>query len=102
MDRLALQALLESILGSDQVYFQPPSNVNMQYPAIRYSFLKLDGKSANNHRYTSEWVYQLILLTRDPEPESSINKQIAALQYCKFDRTYVSDNIHHFIYNLSI
>ena len=102
MDRLALQALLESILGSDHVYFQPPSNVTMEYPAIRYSFTKIDGKHANNKRYTGEWVYQLIFITKDPNPESIINKKLMALTYCKFDRAYKSDNLHHFVYSITI
>ena len=102
MDRLALQALLESILGSDHVYFQPPSNVTMIYPAIRYSFTKIDGKYANNHRYTGEWVYQIIYITKDPEPKSLVNQKLTALTYCKFDRSYVSDNLNHFVYSITI
>lgn len=38
--RIDLQYLLENILGSRHVYFQPPETVKMNYPAIVYS---LDG-----------------------------------------------------------
>ena len=37
--RLDLQKLLVELLGSDNVYFQPPPSVQMNYPAIVY---KLD------------------------------------------------------------
>ena len=34
--RLELQSKLEEILGSRQVYYQPPETVKMEYPAIVY------------------------------------------------------------------
>ena len=35
-DRKALQADLEQLIGSRNVYYQPPENVKMNYPAIVY------------------------------------------------------------------
>ena len=35
--RLILQSALEAILGSRNVYFQPPSGFQMQYPCIVYT-----------------------------------------------------------------
>ena len=35
--RLNLQTTLETILGSRNVYFQPPESVKLKYPAIVYS-----------------------------------------------------------------
>ena len=49
--RLKLQTILEDILGSGNVYFQPPSSVKMSYPAIRYSRDNIDKKVANNSTY---------------------------------------------------
>ena len=34
--RLELQAILAEILETDQVYFQPPPTVKMEYPCIVY------------------------------------------------------------------
>jgi len=34
--RLELQEVLESLLGSRNVYFQPPLNLKMNYPCIIY------------------------------------------------------------------
>ena len=36
-DRLDLHECLCKILNSNNVYFQPPENVRMNYPAIVYS-----------------------------------------------------------------
>ena len=38
-NRLDLQALLEDLLGSRNVYYQPPESVKMNYPAIVYACL---------------------------------------------------------------
>ena len=34
--RLELQNLLANLLGTNNVYFQPPPTVQMEYPAIVY------------------------------------------------------------------
>ena len=34
--RLELQTLLEDLLESTNVYYQPPENLKMEYPCIRY------------------------------------------------------------------
>ena len=31
--RIELQTILETIMGNRNVYFQPPANINMSYPA---------------------------------------------------------------------
>lgn len=40
--RIDFQHLLEEILGSPHVYFQPPATVKLEYPAIIYSLDNLD------------------------------------------------------------
>ena len=35
--RLELQDLLETVLGSQYVYFQPPATLRMRYPCIVYA-----------------------------------------------------------------
>ena len=46
--RLSLQTMLEEILGSRNVYYNPPASVRMEYDAIVYSRTKIDNKFANN------------------------------------------------------
>ena len=99
MDRLELQTLFESILGSDHVYFQAPAITLMKYPAIRYSLSKLGGKRAGNRRYTKETVYQVILI--DKNPESPYVQALLEIAYCKFDRAYTADNYNHFSFTIT-
>ena len=46
--RLTLQIKLEDLLGSKHVYYQPPENLKMEYPAIRYSKSDEEDIYANN------------------------------------------------------
>jgi hypothetical protein len=98
-DRLKLQALLEGILGSRNVYFQPPENVNLQYPCIIYSRGVIHRTNfANDKPYQQKIRYTLNII--DANPDSEIPGRIAELPMCVFERHYTSDNLNHDIYNL--
>ena len=96
--RLELQDLLEELLGSTRVYFQPPSNVQMQYPCIVYQ--RDDARSffANNRPYRYAKGYQVIFIDRDPD--SPVPDKIAQLPMCTFDRHYKADNLNHDSFSL--
>lgn len=96
--RLNLQADLEEILGSRNVYFQPPSSVRMRYPAIVYSRKDVEKRSANDGVYRRLPSYELILIDKDPD--SKFVDKILELPYCSFDRHYESDNLNHDVFTL--
>lgn len=91
--RVKLQQILEEILGSKNVYYQPPENVRMNYPAIRYSKESIDSKFANNSKYINTKRYQITLIDRRPD-NSAIDK-ILNLPLSSYDRHFISDNFHH-------
>jgi len=95
---LALQALLESVLGSDHVYFQPPSNVKMQYPCIVYSRDSAETEFADNHPYRVLKRYQVTYI--DQDPDSDVPDKVALLPTATFDRFYVAANLNHDVYTL--
>lgn len=91
--RLELQQALEDILGSRNVYFQPPSSIRMSYPAIVYERSKIRSRYAGNGKYTNDRVYDVVLITKDPD--SPFIDKLLELPYCSYDRHYVADNLHH-------
>jgi hypothetical protein len=96
--RLQLQELLEELLGSGNVYFQPPANVRMAYPCIVY---KRDGGEtlfAGNNPYRHTKRYQVTVIDRDPD--SLIPDKVAALPMCTFERHFAADNLNHDVYNI--
>lgn len=98
--REQLQTLLMDILGTNQVYYQPPESIKMSYPAIIYDLNNIGTIHANNHAYTFTKSYDITFVTYDPNPDSDVNKRILELPLCKFNRHYTADNLHHFVYVL--
>lgn len=96
--RLELQTLLENILESENVYFQPPESTKIRYPAIIYSRSRIYSEHADDGAYTSSVQYTLTLM--DPNPDSEFVFKIAQLPYCRHDRNYKSDNINHDVFTL--
>lgn len=97
--RLELHEELESILGSDKVYFQPPASKQMNYPCIRYSLDAPNQNRANNRIYKSTNRYQVTVI--DYSPESSIPDAIQQhFQMCSIDRRYIADNLNHTVLTL--
>ena len=95
-DRQDLQDLLLAI--TDNVYFQPPNNIELVYPCVIYRWDRANTKFANNLPYKDARGYQLTII--DPNPDSGIPAKIAALPMCVFDRFFTADNLNHFVYNI--
>lgn len=96
--RLELQALLEELLGSKNVYFQPPASIRMQYPAIVYKRDDIDNSFADNSPYRQQVRYSVTVI--DPDPDSKIVAKIAKLPLCRYDRPYTSNNLNHDVFTL--
>lgn len=96
--RLELQTMLEELLGSRNVYFQPPESIKMKYPAIVYSRSDIDNDSADNSVYKQSHYYQLIVI--DEDPDSEIVEKVSKLPRCRFDRHYTADNLNHDTFTL--
>lgn len=98
-DRLTLQALLESIIGSKNVYFQPPTSAKMQYPAIRYRLSNIDNTHANDGVYASRKQYEIIVI--DYDPDSQFVDKVNQIQSADFNRHYVADNLNHWVFTIT-
>ena len=91
--REQLHAMLEGALGSPNVYYQPPINVEMKFPAIRYSLKSIDKMQANNAAYKMTRAYEVIVISKSPD--CAAIEKILEWQHTRYDRHYVADNLHH-------
>ena len=91
-----LQQILEDVCPN--VYFQPPANVQMIYPAIVYERNRADVKFADDKPYNVTKQYSLKLISRNPD--ESIFEALAALPMCAHERFYVVDNLNHDVFNI--
>lgn len=97
--RLELQNLLESILGSRNVYYQPPESIKIKYPAIIYSRNNIDNNFADDIVYMQNHTYQITVI--DANPDSEIVNKISKLPMCRYNRHYTSDNLNHDVFILN-
>jgi hypothetical protein len=96
--RLELQSVLVDILGTNDVYFQPPPTVQMTYPCIVYNRDDIDTTHADNKPYKRKTRYQVTVIDRDPD--SAIPEKVGELPLCVYDRFYAADNLNHDVYKL--
>lgn len=99
--RRFIQNELETLLGSRNVYFQPPENIKLKYPAIVYSTGSPKITYANNkvYGYLTNFVITYIRKTSDDDLPETI---VRHFQTCTEDRTFVSDNLYHTVFKLFI
>ncbi|GHU60674.1 hypothetical protein FACS1894171_2460 [Clostridia bacterium] len=96
--RIDLQTIFENLLGSRNVYFQPPASIKMRYPAIVYGLDDIENTFANDEVYLSKRKYAVTVI--DEDPDSPIVDKIAALPTCQFNRHFESDNLNHDVFIL--
>lgn len=96
--RQSLHEILKDLLGSGNVYFQPPSNVRMKYPAIVYSRDDIKTDFADNRPYKNMRRYQVTVIDKDPD--SDIHEKLLDLPRCSYDRFFAAEDLNHDVYNL--
>lgn len=96
--RLQLQEILEQVLGSRNVYFQPPNNLTMQYPAIVYHYDNEWAIHGSNKRYAHKDRYKVTHIDRNPD--SPIKEQILNLPLSSLGPRFVQDNLNHTVFTI--
>ena len=95
--RIELHKILIDILGSKNVYYQSP--INLSYPCIVYEKSGYDIDYADNTLYRGMTHYTVKLISKNPDMDTVINK-LLEMNYCSFNRRYVSDNLYHDVFDL--
>lgn len=96
--RLELQSILTAILGSNEVYFQPPPNVKMNYPCIVYSRDYQSTRFADDKPYKRNKRYLVTVIDRNID--SDIPDKVGELPLCVFDRFYADKDLNHDVFKL--
>lgn len=96
--RTDLQTKLEALLGSTNVYFQPPPNIQMVYPCIVYKLSGIETEHADNAPYKIGSEYSVTVIDRNPD--SAIPYEVAQLKSCSFSARFPSDGLNHTVFKL--
>lgn len=93
-----LQKTFEELLGTRNVYFQPPESMKLNYPCIIYSRNIIRNLNANNKPYKIDEGFSVMYIDKDPDSE--IPLKLSSLPKCSFDRHYTADNLNHDVFTI--
>ena len=93
-DRPSLNDYFKRI--TDNVYYQPPVNIQMKYPAIRYSRNNIDNTFANDGVYYQQRSYEVTVI--DYNPDSPIVDAVSKMPTARFNRHYTTDGLNHDVF----
>lgn len=97
--RLQLHEKLCEILGTRNVYFQPPASVKLNYDCIIYSVSTRNDIRADDRQYRDFVRYEIIFIYRDPDSQIP-EKLMSAFPRIGHERHYTADNLHHDVFKL--
>ena len=92
--RLALRALIQTAVGTEvKLYFQPGTNLEMEYPCILYMRKDVMSERANNRRYATHDTYDVKYISASSD--NDVIYKLLDIPMSEFDRRFVSDNLYH-------
>ena len=91
--RLTLQETLENLLGSKNVYYNPPETLKMEFPCIVYNRTGITETKADNVKYINHTIYKIIVLSS--KPDHPVIKKILEIPMTRFSNQYVKNNFYH-------
>ncbi len=97
--RLELQTKLEEILGSNKVYFQPPSGFQLKFPCIVYELSTINGKMANNNKYKLTDRYKITYITQEAD-DALTKKILTELPKSVLNVVFKTEGLYHYNYEL--
>lgn len=98
-NRVDLSPIFRGILGNNHVYFQSPAPHLLEYPCIVYERSRRTTNFADDKIYKDLNQYTVTLIGRNPDNDDYINK-LLNLQYCQYDRRFITDNLYHDVFTL--
>ena len=96
--RIELHHILEGVLGTRNVYFQPPTGTKLTYPCIVYNLATANDFHADDKIYRRLYRYTMTYITKNPDDPKC--DDFDDLRYCSFDRFFTSDNLNHYVYTI--
>ena len=98
--RYELHDKLVEILGSNNVYYQIPENVKINYPCIYYKLNGLWNRRADDKSlYAKSAQYDVVVIDEDPDSTIFLDL-IKEFNHCSFKTHYVSGSLHHYALTL--
>lgn len=99
LDARLRQVLEKCDVNPSNCYFQPPSDMHIDYPCIVYNLAKIDTWQANNDDYLLLKRYDVTVI--DEDPDSKIPETLlGSFDECFNSRAYTAGNLNHYAFTL--
>lgn len=82
------------------IYISPPSSIRMTYPAIIITLSSMSDEYANNNKYKRHVRFNVTFITKTVN-DVNVNF-ISSLKHCTLSSAYVSDNLYHYVFNITM
>lgn len=92
-NRISLQNELERILGSRNVYYNPPETQKIEIPGIIYNLSYIENINADNIKYLDYTTYKITVVSRKVDHPAI--KGILNLPMTKFSANFTKDGLYH-------
>lgn len=92
-DRLTLHHKLVDILGSENVYYNPPESQKLNFPCIVYNLSYIEQIHADNIKYIDYTTYKITVVSKNPDHPAI--RSILDIPMTKFSTNYVKNGFYH-------
>lgn len=99
--RIDLHEELVRILGSNNVYFQPPESIKLKYPCIVYTKTSMPKVNADDGMYKINTGYKVVYVHKDPD-EDDLVKELLQIPHSRYSTCFTSDNLYHDVLEIYI
>lgn len=97
--RLEFDFELREMLGTSNVYFQPPESIKLKYPCIVYKVRDVDVMRADNKPYVMTNCYDVTVISKDPDFKI-FTEIIKRFPMCRMGSFFTYDNLNHHTYTI--
>lgn len=97
-NRIELNTIFKDLLGSNNVYFQPPPNIDLSYPCIVYERDNASYRKADNILYMYKQRYKVTYI--DANPDSDTIEKLASLPFSSFNRHFATSGLNHDVFQI--
>lgn len=96
--RVKLHHVLEDLISSRHVYFQPPESVKLEYPCIVYNLAKVPVTHADDKVYLMNPKYVIRYISKGADDVTKL-RLVQGLG-TPIIQTYAQNGLYHYIYEL--
>lgn len=86
---------------ADNVYFQPPANTSLEYPAIVYNIIGTDTLHSDDAIHKSFTKFGVTYMADEPDDLEDIITKLQSIRYSSFMQSTIIDGLYHIYFEIT-